>query len=121
MKLILVVDDHDDTRELVAATLTEAGFAVVQAANGKAALDILLDAATPAPSLIVLDVDMPVMSGLDLLGIMRLYHRLSAIPVVVSSGIGRIEPIEHGAIVAFLPKPVDREVLLQTVKGVTGA
>lgn len=77
-KPVLVVDDHEDTREMVATMLTDSGFDVVQAANGKEAIDLLVSAGQVEPCLIVLDLEMPVMTGWEFLAIMKSYHRLSS-------------------------------------------
>src|SRR5437899_1607273 len=62
--LVLVVDDDPDVRNLLAALLTRRGLRVMQAGNGRVALDLAL--AEP-PRLIVLDLVMPVMGGAELM------------------------------------------------------
>lgn len=118
-KPVLVVDDHEDTREMVATMLTDSGFDVVQAANGKEAIDLLVSAGQVEPCLIVLDLEMPVMTGWEFLAIMKSYHRLSSIPVVVTSGSQqKSEALRHGAVIAYLPKPVNLAGLLERVRQV---
>src|SRR5205085_2102838 len=79
---ILVVEDDDDLRGVVADLLRDEDFTVVEAPNGQAALDYLLGAATP-PSLILLDLNMPVMSGREMIVALRGDPRLTAIPILV--------------------------------------
>ncbi len=81
---ILVVDDNEDTRELVRRTLQAHGYVVIVACDGKEALALLLDHASP--DLIVLDLLMPVMGGAELIEILGCYQRLAAIPLVIMSG-----------------------------------
>ena len=57
---VLVVEDHSDTREMIAELLAAEGFAVVTAENGRAGLERLIDA---RPCLVLLDLMMPVMTG----------------------------------------------------------
>ena len=80
---ILVVDDDEDCRAALREVLEEDGLSVIEAANGQAALDYLVS--HDVPSLIILDVVMPVISGWQLLTILRNYYRLSRIPVLMLS------------------------------------
>lgn len=59
-RLVLVVDDFDDTRELYATALRDAGFAVAEATNGQEALD---NVARSRPAVVVMDLSMPVLDG----------------------------------------------------------
>jgi len=114
-----VVDDHKDTREVVCSVLRDEGFVVVQASNGKEALDLLVTQGQQQPCLIILDLEMPVMSGWEFLAIIRSYTRLSSIPVLVISGSQKVsEAVRHGAVLAYLPKPVDFNALLDKVREV---
>ncbi|HET6581901.1 MAG TPA: response regulator, partial [Nannocystaceae bacterium] len=67
----LVVDDDDGVRYTLAGILEDEEVAVTQAASGEAALEILEDPATPEIHLVVTDMRMPGMSGLDLLAHVR--------------------------------------------------
>jgi CheY-like chemotaxis protein len=118
VKRVLLVDDHEDTRELVALVLMQAGYSVLQASNGQQALDLLVATRGALPSLILLDLQMPVMSGWEFLTIVRSYARLAAIPVIVVSGGHKpTEDIrQHAA--AFFAKPVDHKLLLARVREV---
>ena len=122
MHTILVVEDDAEIRELVADVLQEAGYSVVQAANGQEALDWLRDA-VPRPCAILLDLMMPVLSGPELLEIMAEDQQLAALPVIVVSAIA-----ERGTapgVKRFLRKPVSSTVLRKVVAeycaGPTGA
>src|SRR5262249_29377711 len=77
---ILVVDDDAAMREVCRRTLTKAGWQVVEAEDGRAALDCL---AEQRPSLILLDLLMPVMDGFGFLKQVRGHERWRAIPVIV--------------------------------------
>jgi CheY-like chemotaxis protein len=106
----MVVDDSEDAQEFLRAWLESEGFIVHQARNGREALEMLVELATP--SLIVLDLLMPEMSGLELLDIITSYTRLSNVPLlVVTASDERVDlgnaPARH------LRKPVDEEQLRQ--------
>ena len=78
---VLVVEDDPNTLASVRDVLLRAGFGVDTATTGRDALGKLLD--EQQPSVIVLDIRMPVMDGRQFLTIVRAYHRLAAIPVLV--------------------------------------
>jgi CheY-like chemotaxis protein len=117
LKRVLLIDDHDDTRELVALVLEHAGYSVLQASQGQQGLDLLVASGLELPSLILLDLQMPVMSGWEFLTIIRSYARLAPIPVIVMSGSASpSESLRHATIAGYLPKPVDQTALLAHVK-----
>ncbi len=82
---ILVVDDSADSRANLREMLESIGLGVVEAADGQQALDILFQEPAPFFQLILLDLDMPRMSGWELLKLLKSYVRLASIPVVVVS------------------------------------
>ena len=79
---VLIVDDDEDCRTLVARTLERRGYEVQHAGNGRDALATL---ATDGASVVVLDLRMPIMDGFDLLREMDEHAELRSIPVVVVS------------------------------------
>jgi CheY-like chemotaxis protein len=113
---ILVVDDDRNHRRDVRDVLEDEGYEVVEAENGQEALNYLIGRRSFSPALVLLDLSMPAMTGWELLAIMRSYLRLSAIPVVLLSGLDpQLDPVKHGAIAAFLKKPYDVAQLLEVV------
>jgi PAS domain S-box-containing protein len=77
---VLIVDDDEPTRQVIRRTLTRQGWQVVEAENGRVALDRL---AERVPGLILLDLMMPEMDGFEFLSELRRNESWSAIPVVV--------------------------------------
>jgi CheY-like chemotaxis protein len=113
-RVVLVVDDDVDCREMIRNALVEAGHVVLEAGDGAEALRLLLADDQPEPMLIVLDLWLPIMSGAELLRVLKGYHRLSRIPVILTSagpGYGAEEGVQAG----WLPKPFDTERLLALV------
>ena len=111
---ILVVDDDEDLREVVAEILRESGQRIVTAANGKEALELLQR--NPAARVILLDLMMPVMNGSEFRAQQVRDPRLASIPVVVLSAddqCGR-KARRLGAR-GFLRKPMTIDKLLDTV------
>ncbi len=113
---ILVVDDDPHLREVVDFALTQAGFLVQQAANGRAGLEQVRRA---APTLIVLDVMMPEMDGLELCREVRRVHE--HLPIVFLSSrddeVDRILGLELGGD-DYLTKPFSPRELVARVKAV---
>jgi CheY-like chemotaxis protein len=110
---ILIVDDDADTRSLLGASLTEQGFIVYAARDGRHALQILERISPPA--LILVDYNMPVMNGKQFLAAKRRDPRLQAIPVVVLSAWTREWTSARMDVIEVLSKPVDLERLLALV------
>jgi DNA-binding response OmpR family regulator len=113
---ILVVEDDAACRDLVRQMLLDAGFDVVEARDGREALGVLVSDQTE-PGLVILDLDMPVMSGRQLLAVIGNYRRLAKIPVLITSAERDAwQPIGHPAVVGVIPKPIDLTGLLAIVE-----
>jgi len=112
---ILTVDDSVAMRQMMNATLTGAGYEVVQAANGREALAI---AADQAIDLVITDVNMPHMDGIALVRELRTlvsYRTKPLLFLTTESAAGRkIEGREAGAS-GWMLKPYNSERLLSTI------
>jgi len=110
---ILVVDDEAQIRTTLRGVLSDEGFDVVEAENGRAALAML---ARQAPRLAIVDVWMPEVDGIELVQQMR--SQAPGVPIIVISGHGTIETavrvIRDGAF-DFLEKPFQLDALLRVV------
>ncbi|MFL5347633.1 MAG: response regulator [Hyalangium sp.] len=109
---VLVVEDHNDSREMLEEFLTEEGFTVETAINGLQALERLLR--LPRPDVVLLDLMMPVMTGWDLMARVMEEPSLWGLPVIVVSGAGSTRPVPRG-IIASIPKPLDLNLLMETL------
>lgn len=83
---ILVVDDDQDILELTAVSLTANGFEVLQAKNGKEALE-WLDRKSAEIKIIILDIVMPVMDGFEFLEVVKKNEKYKNIPVIIASNL----------------------------------
>jgi two-component system response regulator MprA len=112
---VLVVEDDDDVRDAVSASLRDEGYEVAEAENGRLALDWLKSNADPC--LVLLDLWMPVMTGIELHAVMAQDPRLAAVPLVVVSAAGdaKAQAQQMGAL-GYLRKPLDLHDLLATVE-----
>jgi CheY-like chemotaxis protein len=112
-RFVLVVDDDPDDRERAAEVIAAEGYAVVEADDGAAALD-LLRAMKEVPAAILLDWRMPRMNGEGLLGALREDRVLRTLRVVVVSGDPRAA-LPYG--VPFVPKPITGALLMHLLLG----
>jgi DNA-binding NtrC family response regulator len=111
---VMVIDDDADIRDTLSMLLERHGFRVITAANGKDALRWLHGGARPA--LILLDLMMPEVSGEEFRRLQLADGALATIPVVVLSGVGRIDLVAQSIGVDVLPKPIELTKLVETVK-----
>jgi putative two-component system response regulator len=113
---ILVADDEEGYRGLLATLLKHEGYTVLSAANGKEALDLLLH---HSPDLALLDVMMPQLNGFEVCKTIKTNPDTRLIPIVLVTGLtstdDRIRGIESGAD-DFLNKPTNKEELLARVR-----
>lgn len=111
---ILVVDDDEDIRDIVQMVLEASGYNVRTAANGLEALEILQDVGLP--SLVLLDLMMPQLSGGALARRLRSSPRSSGLPIVLMSGDVRAQEVAAQVDAnACLLKPVELDALLEVV------
>ena len=115
---ILVVDDDAPVREVLETCLAYEGYHVISAPNGRSALQAI---ATARPDLVLLDVQMPDISGWDLLSLLRRSGCHRDLPVIMLTGMSDAASQAHGwrlDCTCYLAKPMDLNDLLLLVKRV---
>jgi CheY-like chemotaxis protein len=110
---VLIVEDDEDLRDMMAQMLTIEGFAATAVGNGREALDYLRRAIKP--HVILLDLMMPVMDGWEFRRRQQADPELAPVPVIVLSALDRSRAAPVDAI-AFLKKPLDFDRLLELVR-----
>jgi len=110
---VLVVDDDADCRECVRDLLEGSGFVVAEATNGQTALERL--ESMPHVVVVVLDLEMPVMNGHELVRIMKENPRLSRLQVLILSGSISVSPRDP-PISGLFNKPCDPKHLIAAVE-----
>ncbi len=110
---ILVVDDEAPIRELLRQELSEIGYHIETAENGKKALEKIRD---NKPDVIILDVMMPELNGFDLAAILKNDPKTMDIPILILSIIQDKERGFRIGVDRYLTKPVDTEMLFNEVE-----
>jgi two-component system, OmpR family, KDP operon response regulator KdpE len=110
---ILVVDDEPPIRKLLRMGLSTQGYEILDAPNGRTALDLLAQ----KPDLVILDLGLPDMQGLELLTLIR--ARLESVPIVVLSSrgdeAGKVDALDRGAD-DYVTKPFGMDELLARMR-----
>ncbi|MGB7949030.1 MAG: response regulator [Candidatus Binatia bacterium] len=116
-KRILIVEDFVDLRRIVAAVLTRVcGYEIIEAANGREAVEM---AVSEQPDLILMDVDLPDISGIDAARVVKSNPHTAHIPIVAQTGWNSSHwqnAALSAGIAAFLQKPVSMELIISTIE-----
>ena len=116
MSRVLVVDDDEAVRIVVEAVLRADGHDVATAGDGETALGLLRN--EPAPSVVLLDLMMPRLSGWDVLEAMAHRPQLADVPVLVLTGYDDVGGLPSRCHV--LHKPIDADLLRDRVRELEG-
>ena len=112
---ILVVDDSDDTREMMAKLLELESFVVITAEDGKKGFD---RARAERPDIIITDINMPNINGIEMIKMLRNEAELSKVPIMAITAYGNsvaIEAIQAGANRAST-KPIEFDSLMGGIR-----
>jgi CheY-like chemotaxis protein len=112
---ILIVEDHQDSREAFRALFEAFGYDVVEAANGREAIQ---QAGTERPAIILMDIMMPEVDGFDASRSIRLIAGLEHTPIIALTAMdGAKELALQAGMSDYVRKPVDIHGLLAKVSG----
>jgi len=118
--LVLVVDDFQDNREMYAEYLAYCGFRVIEAKNGKEAIE---QAFAQSPNVIIMDLSLPVMDGWEATRRLKADGRTKSIPVIALTGHA-LQGHSKGALDAgcdaFVAKPCLPDKLVLEIKRMLG-
>ncbi|MBN1873023.1 MAG: response regulator [Anaerolineae bacterium] len=112
---VLVVDDEPSIRALLRQVLGDAGYRVIEAADGMTALDRVRH---EQPALLILDVMIPGISGFDVVSVLKGDPATASIPIIILSGVEDRERGFRLGADGYLHKPLDAELLLATIQDV---
>ncbi len=114
-KTILIVEDNPLNQRLFAELLEEAGYTTLSAGEG---LDAFALAKAHTPDLILMDIQLPAISGLEVTRWLKDDPALKHIPVIAITAYampGDEERIKAGGCEAYIPKPISIEMFLETI------
>ena len=118
MTVVLVADDDADIRDLVAYKLQQAGFEVIAVEDGRAALE---QARTRRPTLAVLDVSMPGLSGIDVCRMLRASAATAGIMIIMLTARVQEQDVEGGFSAGaddYVTKPFSPRELVSRIQAV---
>lgn len=116
MKRILIADDKASSRELLRTVLEKSGYAISEAADGGEAIEKVR---AEKPDLILLDLQMPIRSGYEVLSVLRQDRDLASLPIIAltaSAMQGDREKALASGFTAYLTKPVTLSQLRDEVQ-----
>jgi DNA-binding response OmpR family regulator len=116
MSLIFVVDDDPDVRELVEYKLLQQGHDVQSAADGQEALRLVRGV---KPALLLLDVMMPGLSGLDVLKELRADEATKSLPIIMLTAKAETDDVERGLALGasdYMIKPFSPRELMHRIQ-----
>ena len=113
MAWILVVDDEYVLVEMIASLIEDLGLQTLTAANGDEALHYLLNSAQQ-PALVISDVMMPGMNGIELTDKVKQHPGLSKVPVILMSAAGK--PLLPNIADAFIHKPFHMDAFTELIR-----
>ncbi|MBV8454067.1 MAG: response regulator [Deltaproteobacteria bacterium] len=115
---ILIVEDDSNTRDALRMILGGAGYSVLSAENGMHALESVAAAGT-TPTLILLDLTMPIMDGFTFLSQIPQHAQLAGVPVIVMSGDSRAPQLRSERpynVIEVLLKPINVGRMMELVR-----
>jgi DNA-binding response OmpR family regulator len=119
-KTVLIADDDDDIRELVAYRMTRSGYAVLQAANGEEAVEL---ATAERPDLAILDVMMPRLDGFEVVRRLRAQEETARIPIILLTARAQDADVARGFGAGaddYIRKPFSPQELAMRVQAILG-
>jgi len=115
-KRVLIVEDNEKNMKLVRDVLQATGYSTLEATTGEEAVELAL---SQAPALVLMDVRLPDMDGVEALSQLRMDARTASIPVLAVTAQamkGDAERFKEAGFDGYLSKPVDIDELLTTVE-----
>jgi len=119
-KMIMTADDSASVRQMVSFTLNQAGYAVVEAVDGQDALEKIEESPV---HMLVTDLNMPKMDGIELIKAVRGKQRYKFMPIIMLTTESQAEKKQqgkHAGATGWIVKPFKPEQLLAVVKKVLG-
>ena len=114
---VLLVEDVEDTRLFMRLELEHHGFIVIEAADGKTAVEL---AEREKPEVILMDLTLPVMDGFDATKLIRQSDQLKNVPIIAITAHSETnfrDGAKHSGFDAYVTKPIDINWLKELITG----
>ncbi|HMI89251.1 MAG TPA: response regulator [Polyangiaceae bacterium] len=121
-KKVMVIDDSRTVRQQVGIVLSEAGYEVLEACDGLDGVEKI--AATPGLALVICDVNMPRMNGIEMVSVVKQNPSNAALSILMLTTEGQpalIAQAKQAGAKGWLIKPLKPDLLLATVRKIAGA
>lgn len=118
---VLIADDHEQNRKMIRIILQKTGYETVEAANGEEALRL---ARETLPALILMDIQMPLVDGVQAMKVLKAAPETAAIPIVALTSYamrGDRERFIAEGFDGYLSKPIDIKVFQATLRDLLGS
>jgi len=119
MKKILIVDDEEMVRFMLCECLKDEGYEVIEGENGYDGLNL---ARMEQPDLVIMDINMPQMDGIEAVRNLRADSEISHIPIFISTGVGNAKKNftkeQMTEVQGFVEKPYQIEKILGQIKNI---
>jgi CheY-like chemotaxis protein len=114
---ILLVEDDDDSRHVMRLDLEQLGYVVIEAEDGAAAVELAIQ---EQPNIILMDLTLPVMDGLEATEKIRSNKKLREVPIIAVTAHQERdwrEEAKASGLNAYVTKPIDGDFLSELIKG----
>jgi len=118
--VVLVVEDVDDTREVMRLALEERGYRVLEAENGEHAIEVAL---AEHPDVILMDLSLPVLDGLEATARLRQHKEFGNTPIIAVTAHQETDlraDAQASGFTAYVTKPIDFDWLKELMSGLLG-
>lgn len=120
MKKVLIIEDNPDNMLLISDILELNGYAIIRAETGLGGLEVLL---ATRPDFIILDIQLPDISGFEVLGRIRANDSTKQIPVIAMTSyamLGDKERLLSAGLDGYLEKPIDTDRVMDQIREALG-
>lgn len=120
MKKILVIEDNADNMKLITFIITKSGYQAIEAFSGQEGIRMAL---TQAPDLVLLDIQLPDMTGIEVLKAIRSAEIDEKLPVVAVTSFamsGDRQRLLAAGCTGYIEKPINPETIMDEIRGYAG-
>ncbi len=120
MKTILIIEDNDDNMKLISFILEKNGYRTIRAVNGREGIDMAIK---ESPDLVLLDIQLPDMNGIEVLEIIRHSESNGSLPIVAVTSFamsGDRQRLLSSGCNGYIEKPINPETIMEEIRRYAG-